>query len=195
MPTCLLAGQADRPSTMPDKDRKRKPEAADDGASAPVEQKKKKKYGDKKERKNPVPQSHKEQKELRKKRKEEENPNHALVVRLKELWEGLRVKSGTAEVREKTVDEILELIHGKAKEVIFQHDSARIVQSAIKYGTMAQRAKLFQEVKGEKSNRWLPFARKRGCNCLISLEHSRMRWCTGAHLSHRSVVAVVAARP
>ena len=134
-----------------DSDRKRKPDSEGGDDSAKSHSDKKKKYGgDKKEKgKNPVPQSHKEQKELKMKRKEEENPNHALVVKLKELWEGLRVKAGTAEMRAKTVDEILELIDGKAKEVIFQHDSARIIQSAIKYGTMEQRARIFEQVKGE----------------------------------------------
>lgn len=132
----------------------------DGGDKKPGHADKKKRFGDKKhagDKKPAVPQSHKEQKELRTKRKEEDNPNHSLVVRMKELWEQLRQKKGTEATRAEAVEEICALVHGKAKEVIFQHDSARIIQSAIKYGTIEQRAKLFGDLKGAAKHRFVHY--------------------------------------
>ena len=103
--------------------------------------------GGKRERKNKVPQSHREQRELRQARRAEGNPNHELVIKLKEKWEVVRQKSTPKEQRHAVIGEILALTEGKDREIIFQHDSARVYQSLVKYGTVEQRKTVFERLR------------------------------------------------
>lgn len=53
------------------------------------------------------------------------------------------------EERKKLVKEVFEIITGRVKELVFKHDSVRIIQTALKYGTIEQRRIIAQELKGE----------------------------------------------
>lgn len=92
-------------------------------------------------------EAHKAQKELAKERRAQ-RPNADLLARAKKLWEKLRVTDVKPEERKKLMLEMMELITGKVKEVIFKHDASRIVQSCVKYGNGKQREVIASELKG-----------------------------------------------
>ena len=97
-----------------------------------------------------IAHNHKEQKELKEKRKEEKNPNYELMKGVKVMWEKLRNTATTEKKEQKElVATILGQIEGKVKDVIFQHDSVRVVQSCLKHGTLEHRTKIFDELAGD----------------------------------------------
>lgn len=94
-----------------------------------------------------VPQSHREQHHLKLARRRFDNPGKfELVQESKKVWEKARVKSLKASEREPLIAELVALITGKAHDIIFQHDSARVIQTCIVYGTPAHRATLYNEL-------------------------------------------------
>ncbi|KAF2866771.1 armadillo-type protein [Massariosphaeria phaeospora] len=94
-------------------------------------------------------EAHAKQKALAKERKAGK-PNADIIERSKKLWEKLRLKSHVEkEERQKLVAELFEIVTGRVKDFVFKHDSARVVQCAIKYSTMEQRRMIARELKGE----------------------------------------------
>ncbi|KAJ3043930.1 hypothetical protein HDV00_003970 [Rhizophlyctis rosea] len=93
-------------------------------------------------------QSRAEQKKLLQERKAHK-PNAGLIQRAKKLWEHLRQKKLKPEDRQKYMAELMEMVEGKAKDIIFKHDASRIVQCALKYGSQEQRNLIASELKGQ----------------------------------------------
>ncbi|KAJ3009044.1 UNVERIFIED_CONTAM: pumilio domain member 6 [Siphonaria sp. JEL0065] len=89
-----------------------------------------------------------EQKQLLAERKASK-PNGALIQQLKKLWETIRQKRISTELRNEKMEELMGLITGKIQEVTFRHDAARVIQSALKHGNSAQREIIAEELKGK----------------------------------------------
>ncbi|KAJ3031731.1 UNVERIFIED_CONTAM: pumilio domain member 6 [Siphonaria sp. JEL0065] len=89
-----------------------------------------------------------EQKQLLAERKASK-PNGALIQQLKKLWETIRQKRISTELRNEKMKELMDLITGKIQEVTFRHDAARVIQSALKHGSSAQREIIAEELKGK----------------------------------------------
>ncbi|KAI9350745.1 armadillo-type protein [Obelidium mucronatum] len=89
-----------------------------------------------------------EQKQLLAERKASK-PNGALIQQLKKLWETIRQKRISTELRNEKMEELMGLITGKIQEVTFRHDAARVIQSALKHGNSAQREIIAEELRGK----------------------------------------------
>ncbi|KAJ3297056.1 pumilio domain member 6 [Rhizoclosmatium sp. JEL0117] len=89
-----------------------------------------------------------EQKQLLQERKAAK-PNGALIQTLKKLWEIIRQKRISSELRTEKMAELMGLITGKIQEVTFRHDAARVIQSALKHGSSAQREIIAEELRGK----------------------------------------------
>ena len=77
-------------------------------------------------------------------------PNADITERSKDLWEKLRLKSHVPKAeRDKLLTELFELVTGRVKDLVFKHDSVRVIQTAIKYSTMESRRSIARELKGE----------------------------------------------
>lgn len=71
------------------------------------------------------------------------------LARTKQLWERLRRKSHVpADERKKLVTELFDIITGKIKDFVLKHDSVRVVQTALKYSTPAQKRMIATELAG-----------------------------------------------
>ncbi|KAJ3267557.1 hypothetical protein HK104_005776, partial [Borealophlyctis nickersoniae] len=75
-------------------------------------------------------------------------PLYDLQTRAKQIWESLRQKKLPADKRASLLEELMTLVKGKAKEVIFKHDASRVVQCALKYGDQKVREEIAAELKG-----------------------------------------------
>jgi pumilio homology domain family member 6 len=94
-------------------------------------------------------EAHAKQKALAKERKAAK-PNADIISRSKKLWERLRLKSHVdKEERAKLVAELFEIVMGRVKDFVFKHDSVRVIQCAVKYGTVEQKKMIARELKGE----------------------------------------------
>ncbi|VDK75674.1 unnamed protein product [Litomosoides sigmodontis] len=80
--------------------------------------------------------------ELRRKHK----PYFDLVLKCKYLWEKLRCGKTSEVERKKLATEIFEVVKGKVKELIFAHDSCRIVECMVTNGGSDVRNALFEEL-------------------------------------------------
>ncbi|RHZ79813.1 hypothetical protein Glove_140g119 [Diversispora epigaea] len=70
---------------------------------------------------------------------------------IKECWEFARKLNLSPKDRKKYIDELFELIDGIIPELLFKHDTSRIIQTGLKYGTKEQRTKIASELEG----RWI----------------------------------------
>lgn len=71
-------------------------------------------------------------------------------MRTKKLWERLRIKSAVPkEERQALVTELFDIITGNVKDFVFKHDSVRVIQTALKYGSKEQKKEIAIELKGE----------------------------------------------
>ncbi|RKO84810.1 armadillo-type protein [Blyttiomyces helicus] len=91
--------------------------------------------------------SRQEQKVLQSERRASK-PNAPLIQTAKRIWESLRVKKIKPEEKAKLMFELMGLVSGKAKDIIFKHDASRIVQCALKYGNQEQRDSIAEELMG-----------------------------------------------
>ena len=74
---------------------------------------------------------------------------HADVLAIaKPLWAQARKKDCAREERKKIISQLMDVIRGRVRDVVFKHDASRIVQTVIKYGGQAERNDIAQELKG-----------------------------------------------
>ncbi|KPI35793.1 Pumilio homology domain family member 6 [Cyphellophora attinorum] len=93
--------------------------------------------------------AHREQKSLALQRKAAK-PNADIIHRSKKIWERLRRKSHVPKPeRTALVKELFEILDGRVKDFVFKHDSVRVVQCAVKYGTKEQKVGIARELKGK----------------------------------------------
>lgn len=91
----------------------------------------------------------KKKKELKQSRQLSDKANYDIVVRAKQIWEILRRKDCNKEKRVKLMSDLQKLIQGKIKTIAFAHDSTRVIQCYIQYGTEEQRKQAFEELRGD----------------------------------------------
>uniref|UniRef100_A0A8C3R213 Pumilio homolog 3 n=1 Tax=Cyanoderma ruficeps TaxID=181631 RepID=A0A8C3R213_9PASS len=89
----------------------------------------------------------KKKKELKQTRQTNDRSNYEIIVRSKQIWESMRRKKCDKEKREKLMNELQKLLHGKIKNLAFAHDSTRVIQCFIQYGNEKQRQETFEELK------------------------------------------------
>ncbi|XP_029775817.1 pumilio homolog 3 isoform X2 [Suricata suricatta] len=91
----------------------------------------------------------KKKKELKQSRQLNDKTNYDVVVRAKQIWEILRRKDCDKEKRVKLMGDLQKLIQGKIKTMAFAHDSTRVVQCYIRYGSVEQRQHAFEELRDD----------------------------------------------
>uniref|UniRef100_A0A663NCC7 Pumilio RNA binding family member 3 n=1 Tax=Athene cunicularia TaxID=194338 RepID=A0A663NCC7_ATHCN len=89
----------------------------------------------------------KKRKELKQTRQLNDKSNYDIIVKSKQIWESMRRKKCDKEKREKLMNELQKLLHGKIKSLAFAHDSTRVIQCFIQYGSEKQRQETFEELK------------------------------------------------
>ncbi|GFO18915.1 pumilio domain-containing protein kiaa0020 homolog [Plakobranchus ocellatus] len=87
-------------------------------------------------------------KEKRQERRMTKN-NYDLINTAKRSWEDLRRADLPAAKRQKICDDLMVLTRGKVKELSMVHDSSRVVQCLVQYGSEQQRVSIFEEIKGD----------------------------------------------
>ncbi|KAH9495187.1 Pumilio 3, partial [Bulinus truncatus] len=87
-------------------------------------------------------------KELKQQRKMVKN-NFQLIENAKKCWEELRRHDLADSKRRKICDDLMKLVTGKIKELSGVHDSARVIQCLVQYGTEEQRNTIFNELKDD----------------------------------------------
>jgi len=71
------------------------------------------------------------------------------IEQVKKLWERLREKQGVSKAeRSKLVYDVMRLVDGNWKDVVFRHDSSRVVQTVFKYADKALRNEITLALKG-----------------------------------------------
>ena len=94
-------------------------------------------------------EAHKKQKALKRER-QASKANADVVQRAKKIWERLRVKTNIPkEERNELLQELAEIIKGRTKELVYKHDTVRIIQTALKYGSLELRTQVAEELEGE----------------------------------------------
>ncbi|KAF5391242.1 hypothetical protein D9757_003012 [Collybiopsis confluens] len=110
-------------------------------------------------------ESHIAQKALTQSRKMAKNKNFGLLSDAKRVWALARSKDKglTAEKRKQYVEELMGVVKGKIKEIVFKHDASRIIQTLAKYGSKLQREEIADELKGS----YVDLARNRYAKFLL----------------------------
>uniref|UniRef100_A0A8D0G9I2 Pumilio homolog 3 n=1 Tax=Sphenodon punctatus TaxID=8508 RepID=A0A8D0G9I2_SPHPU len=86
-------------------------------------------------------------KELKLNRQLNDNSNYEIISKAKLIWGTMRRKDCEKEKREKMMNDLQKLLHGKIKSMAFAHDSARVIQCYIQFGNDRQRQETFEELK------------------------------------------------
>ncbi|NXA53121.1 PUM3 protein, partial [Nothocercus julius] len=89
----------------------------------------------------------KKRKELKQSRQLNDKSNYDIIVKSKQIWENVRRKKCDKAQREKLMNELQKLLHGKIKSLALAHDSTRVIQCFIQYGNNEQRQETFEELK------------------------------------------------
>ncbi|KAJ8076907.1 Pumilio y domain member 6 [Marasmius tenuissimus] len=97
---------------------------------------------------NAARESHKAQKVLQEQRKAAK-PHSKLLAEAKRIWALARQKNIPATERQKHVHDLMDVMRGKVKDIVFKHDASRIVQTAVKYGSPAERNAIAEELGGK----------------------------------------------
>lgn len=95
-------------------------------------------------------ESHKAQKLLTEQRRAAK-PHSSLLADAKRVWSLARQKSHniTPGERQKHVQDLMGIIRGHVKDIVFKHDASRIVQTLVKYGGQKERDEVAVELKGK----------------------------------------------
>jgi len=80
-----------------------------------------------------------------KKDKKEKKPE--VVSRLMAMYESLRRKNTPTEDKIKLIDEVLAITTSKQSEIIFKHDTVRVIEMCVKYGNEKQKEQFFNLFK------------------------------------------------
>ncbi|XP_041666019.1 pumilio homolog 3 isoform X2 [Cheilinus undulatus] len=70
-----------------------------------------------------------------------------IICKAKKMWGDLRRKNCEKELKEKLMKELHNLLRGKIKQMAFAHDSVRVLQCFIQFGSHEQRQEVFEEIK------------------------------------------------
>lgn len=76
-------------------------------------------------------------------------PHSDLLVDAKRIWSLVRQKNIAVTERQKHIRDLMGVIRGRVKDIVFKHDASRIVQSVVKYGGQKERDEIAIELKGK----------------------------------------------
>ena len=94
-------------------------------------------------------ESHKAQKVLTEQRRAAK-PHSSLLADAKRVWSLARQKNNiTTAERQTHVRDLMGVIRGHVKDIVFKHDASRIVQTVVKYGGQKERDEVAVELKGK----------------------------------------------
>ncbi|KAK2888568.1 pumilio homolog 3 isoform X1 [Channa argus] len=89
-------------------------------------------------------------KELKKTRQQAERKDmFQIISQAKQVWGDLRRKNCDNDLKKKLMKELHDLVRGKIKQMAFAHDSVRVLQCFIQFGSHEQRQEVFDELKDE----------------------------------------------
>uniref|UniRef100_A0A7N8WJQ8 Pumilio RNA-binding family member 3 n=1 Tax=Mastacembelus armatus TaxID=205130 RepID=A0A7N8WJQ8_9TELE len=89
-------------------------------------------------------------KELKKSRQQADRKDmYQIICHSKQVWGDLRRRKCDNDLKKKLMKELHDLIHGKVKQMAYAHDSVRVIQCFIQFGSHEQRQQVFDELKGE----------------------------------------------
>uniref|UniRef100_A0A3Q3WLU0 PUM-HD domain-containing protein n=1 Tax=Mola mola TaxID=94237 RepID=A0A3Q3WLU0_MOLML len=89
-------------------------------------------------------------KELKKTRQQAERKDmFQIICQAKRVWGDLRRKNCDDDLKKKLMRELHELIQGKMKQIAFAHDSVRVLQCFIQFGSHDQRQLVYEELKDD----------------------------------------------
>ncbi|XP_040914583.1 pumilio homolog 3 [Toxotes jaculatrix] len=89
-------------------------------------------------------------KDLKKSRQQAERKDmFQIICQCKQVWGDLRRKNCNDDLKKKLMKELHELIRGKIKQMAFAHDSVRVLQCFIQFGSHEQRQEVFGELKDD----------------------------------------------
>uniref|UniRef100_A0AC34RTK0 PUM-HD domain-containing protein n=1 Tax=Panagrolaimus sp. JU765 TaxID=591449 RepID=A0AC34RTK0_9BILA len=91
----------------------------------------------------------KERKAFLKELQAKKKPNFTLSQNCKLLWEKLRSKRTSNEVKEECINKLVDMVKGNAATLVFAHDTARVIQCLIALKRQNIRDMLFEELKSE----------------------------------------------
>ncbi|KAF7303694.1 PUM-HD domain-containing protein [Mycena indigotica] len=92
-------------------------------------------------------EAHKAQKILHEQRKALK-PHSTLLADAKRVWCLANAQNVPPAERQKHIDDLMGVIRGHVKEIVFKHDASRIVQTAVKHGRQKERDEIALELKG-----------------------------------------------
>ncbi|TCD66891.1 pumilio domain member 6 [Steccherinum ochraceum] len=75
-------------------------------------------------------------------------PHSAILVEAKKAWSLARQKNVSKQERTKHLDNLMNIVRGQVKDIVFKHDASRIIQTIVKHGSPAQREEIVAELKG-----------------------------------------------
>ncbi|XP_013407953.1 pumilio homolog 3 isoform X2 [Lingula anatina] len=105
--------------------------------------------GKKEDDKTKKPKLEEMSKKDRKKVRKMQRTNFEVIQQTKKIWESLRRHDLKAEEKTKLCQELMNMVRGKVKELVFAHDTARVIQCLMKNGSQEQRTELFEELKDD----------------------------------------------
>lgn len=91
-------------------------------------------------------ESHKAQRILQEQRRAAK-PHATLLIDAKRVWNLARQKNIGAE-RKPHINELMDIVRGRVKDIVFKHDASRIVQTIVRWGSPKQREEVALELKG-----------------------------------------------
>uniref|UniRef100_A0A131XC62 Putative puf family rna-binding protein n=1 Tax=Hyalomma excavatum TaxID=257692 RepID=A0A131XC62_9ACAR len=86
-------------------------------------------------------------KQRKQERKKHENKFYEISKAAKRIWEDLRLKSCTPLRREELLAQLVKVVKGNIKQLIFAHDTSRVIECMEHLGTAVHRNMIFEEVK------------------------------------------------
>ncbi|XP_077593895.1 pumilio homolog 3 [Stigmatopora nigra] len=89
-------------------------------------------------------------KDLKKSRQEADRKDmYQIINESKKLWGDLRLKKCDKDLKSNKMKELHELVKGKYKQMAYAHDSVRVLQCFIQWGSHEQRQEVFEELKDD----------------------------------------------
>nr|XP_057920883.1 pumilio homolog 3 isoform X2 [Doryrhamphus excisus] len=89
-------------------------------------------------------------KELKKSRQQADRKDmYQIINEAKQVWGDLRTKKCDSDLKKKLMKELQDLIRGKYKEMAYAHDSTRVLQCFIQFGSHEQRQEVFDGLKDD----------------------------------------------
>ena len=75
-------------------------------------------------------------------------PHSQLIANAKRVWSLARQKNISPTERQKHVQDLLDIVTGKVKDIVLKHDASRIIQTIVKHGGQRERDQVAGELKG-----------------------------------------------